>query len=313
MIGITNPEAPSLVFPGNFGSIVITDPVAAANEARSEARKEGAQVFVALIHAGIVGFDANSKGVGPLVDFATGVSGFDLILGDHTDFQYSDTINGALVTENRSKGLTYSVVKLTVDPKNGVTSKSVEFKTPLASAVTPDAAVSALVGTYRTQLNPILGVVIGSATRAIPRSDQCGRADGRLCESLIGDVTTDAMRKAYGTEFAITNSGGLRDSLTCSGSAAGSGFCPLFTPPPYQITRGQVQAVLPFGNVVVTVGLNGAELKAFLENGVSAMPGGNTRAAPPRSVDADKPKVLPTASNSAVSSAALAALLRLAA
>ena len=275
VIGITNPEAPSLVFPGNFGSIVITDPVAAANEARSEARKEGAQVFVALIHAGIVGRDANNKGVGPLVDFAKGVSGFDLILGDHTDFQYDDTINGALVTENRSKGLTYSVVKLTVDPKNGVTSKSVAFKTPLASAVTPDAAVAALVGTYRTQLNPILGVVIGSATRAIPRSDKCGRADGRLCESLIGNVTTDAMRKAYGTEFAITNSGGLRDSLTCSGSAAGSGFCPLFTPPPYQITRGQVQAVLPFGNVVVTVGLNGAELKAFLENGVSAMPGAN--------------------------------------
>lgn len=275
VIGITNPEAPTLVFPGNFGTIVITDPAAAANEARAEARKEGAQVFVALIHAGIVGRDADNKGVGPLVDFAKGVSGFDLILGDHTDFQYNDTINGALVTENRSKGLTYSVVKLTVDPKNGVTSKSVQFNTPLASAVTPDAAVAALVNTYRTQLNPILGVVIGSATRAIPRSDQCGRADGRLCESLIGDVTTDAMRKAYGTDFAITNSGGLRDSLTCSGAIAGSGFCPLFTPPPYQITRGQVQAVLPFGNVVVTVGLTGAEIKAFLENGVSAMPGAN--------------------------------------
>ena len=31
-------------------------------------------------------------------------------------------------------------------------------------------------------------------------------------------------------------------------------------------------AVLPFGNLVATVTINGAELKAFLENGVSRMP-----------------------------------------
>ena len=34
VIGVTNPEAPTLVFPGNFGTIEITDPVAAANAAR---------------------------------------------------------------------------------------------------------------------------------------------------------------------------------------------------------------------------------------------------------------------------------------
>ena len=64
------------------------------------------------------------------------------------------------------------------------------------------------------QLTPILGTVIGSSTVEIPRADVCGRFDGRLCESLVGDVTTDAMRTKYasiGVEFAITNSGGLRD------------------------------------------------------------------------------------------------------
>lgn len=276
VIGITNPEAPGLVFPGNFGSIIITDPVAAANQTRAVARRAGAQVVIALIHAGITGRDANNKGVGPLVDFANGVMGFDLILGDHTDFQYSDSINGALVTENRSKGLTYSVVKMTVDPRVGITSKSVEFKTPTASLVTPDPAVAALVDSYRTQLQPILGVVIGSANRVILRSDSCGRADGRLCESLVGNTTTDAMRLRYGTDFAITNSGGLRDRLTCPDAGGGTGFCPV-APPINQITRGQVLAVLPFGNVVTTVALSGAELKAFLENGVSSMPGANGR------------------------------------
>jgi 2',3'-cyclic-nucleotide 2'-phosphodiesterase (5'-nucleotidase family) len=114
----------------------------------------------------------------------------------------------------------------------------------------------------------------------ILRSDVCGRADGRLCESLVGDATTDAMRTKYapiGTEFAITNSGGLRDRLTCPPTGGGGGFCPVFTPPPYLITRGQVIAVLPFGNVVVTLSVNGAELKTMLENGVSSMPAANGR------------------------------------
>jgi 2',3'-cyclic-nucleotide 2'-phosphodiesterase (5'-nucleotidase family) len=51
----------------------------------------------------------------------------------------------------------------------------------------------------------------------------------------------------------------------------------VYTPPPFQITRGQVLAVLPFGNVVATVTINGAELKSFLENGVSRMPDPNGR------------------------------------
>ena len=85
------------------------------------------------------------------------------------------------------------------------------------------------------------------------------------------------MRLAYGTDFAITNSGGLRAPLTCNGVAGGDGFCPAFTPPPWQITRGQVLALLPFGNVVTTATITGTELKSFLENGVSSMPGANGR------------------------------------
>ena len=115
---------------------------------------------------------------------------------------------------------------------------------------------------------------------AIPRSDVCGRVDGRLCESLVGDTTTDAMRTKYspiGVEFAITNSGGLRDALTCPAAGGGTGLCPARAQPPYAITRGQVLAVLPFGNIVVTLNVNGAELKSMLENGVSLMPSAQGR------------------------------------
>ncbi len=279
VIGITNPEAPTLVFPGNFGTIEVTDPVPAANKAMAQARREGAKVFVAITHLGVTGFNpATGAAFGPLIDFAENVGGFHLILGDHTDFQFSGVINNALVVENRSKGATYARIQLTVDPNNGRTiDRSAEFITPLASAVTPDPAIEEMLQPYRDALGPIFNEVIGASTVAVPRSDACGREDGRLCESLVGNVTTDSMRLTYGTDFAITNAGGLRASLTCPTVDNPTDFCPPFTPPPFPITRGQVLTVLPFGNVVVTVSVSGEELKTFLENGVSAMPGANGR------------------------------------
>ena len=64
--------------------------------------------------------------------------------------------------------------------------------------MTPDAAIQAKLDELNAQLAPILGTKIGAATKAIPRADQCGGGTGRTCESLEGDVVTDAMRTAYG-------------------------------------------------------------------------------------------------------------------
>jgi 2',3'-cyclic-nucleotide 2'-phosphodiesterase (5'-nucleotidase family) len=134
-----------------------------------------------------------------------------------------------------------------------------------------------MLAPYREQLRPILGVQLGTSTRVIPRGDICGRVDGRLCESLIGDVVTDAMLAHTGATLALTNSGGLRANLTCPAVDDPADFCPAFTAPPYPITRGQTFGVLPFGNFAVTITVNGAELKAMLEQGFSSMPGANGR------------------------------------
>ena len=285
VIGVTNPEAPELVFPGNFGSIVISDPVKAALDARGAAKDAGAQIVVVIAHMGVTGFDAAGAPFGPLVDFAKAVNKegkknqkIDVIIGDHTDVRYSGVINGALVYENSSKGLSYAKAQLTVDARNHkLLDQSVTFVTPAVAAVTPDPQIVALLAPYRAQLAPLLGVQVGSSNRQVPRSDSCGQGAGRTCESLLGNVTADAMRTRYGVDFAVTNSGGLRAALTCPTTDTPTDFCPAFTPPPFPITRGQVLTVLPFGNIVVTLSLNGAELKAMLENGVSAMPGVNGR------------------------------------
>src|ERR687895_728203 len=280
VIGITNEEAPTLVSPGALGTMEITDSVAAANRTAAVARRAGAQVVVILTHKGIRGTDADGAAFGELVDFANGVDPklIDVIVGDHTNFTYSGIHQGKiLAVENLSKGVQFAKVKLTVDREWGVRDKSVAFQTPTNAGVTPDPSIQSFIDELDARLRPILGTKIGESTRAIPRSDQCGRSDGRLCESLVGNVVTDALRTTYGTDFAITNSGGLRAEMTCPGAGV-AGFCPDgITPPPFPITRGSVLGVLPFSNVSVTGTVTGAEIKAFLENGVSAMPAANGR------------------------------------
>ncbi len=281
VIGIVNEEAPTVVTPGALGTLEITDSIAAANKAARKARTKGrADVVIILTHKGIRGLNADGSAFGELIDFADGVDPqlIDVIAGDHTDFQYSGVHQGSiLAVENRSKGLTFAKIQLEVSRQAGVVSKSVTFHIPANAGITPDPGIQAYINDLNSQLAPILGTVIGSSNRAIPRSDSCGRGDSRLCESLVGNVTTDALRTAYGTDFAITNSGGLRADLTCPGAGAG-GFCPAATtPPPFPITRGSVLGVLPFGNISATAPVSGSEVKAFLENGVSRMPAADGR------------------------------------
>jgi 2',3'-cyclic-nucleotide 2'-phosphodiesterase (5'-nucleotidase family) len=281
IVGFTNEDAPTLVFPNAFDPFHVEArlPRVQAEVNKLRAKKEGP--IVVMGHDGAVAGTLTNP-VGPLIDLADQLTGVDAVIGDHTNFQVLTTRpNGTLVVENLSKGVRFTRVRLIVDASTkAVVYKTADFHKPWTIGVTPDPAIQARIDQLTAQLQPILGTVIGSSTVEILRSDVCGRVDGRLCESLVGDTTTDAMRAKYGSigvEFAITNSGGLRDRLTCPPSGGGTGFCPAFTPPPYLITRGQVLAVLPFGNVVVTLDVNGAELKTMLENGVSSMPGANGR------------------------------------
>jgi 2',3'-cyclic-nucleotide 2'-phosphodiesterase (5'-nucleotidase family) len=280
-VGFTNEDAPSLVFPNSFDPFHVDPRLARVQAEVNRLRKNGIKTIVVIGHDGATAGTLTSP-TGPLIDLADQLTGVDAVIGDHTNFQVLATRpNGTLVVENLSKGARFTRVRLVfLANSNQIVYKTADFHKPWTMGVTPDPAIQAEINDLNTQLQPILGTVVGSSSVEVLRSDVCGRADGRLCESLVGNVTTDAMRVAYasiGVEFAITNSGGLRDRLTCPPAGGGTGFCPAFTPPPYQITRGQVLAVLPFGNVVTTVQINGAELKAMLENGVSSMPGANGR------------------------------------
>jgi 5'-nucleotidase len=275
VIGITNPEAPTLVFPGSFGTMVPTDPVKAALKARNAAKDAGAEIVVVICHLGVTSFE-NGAPVGPLIDFANAVNKnslkIDLIIGDHTDVQYSGVINGALVVENKSKGVTYAKINLAVNAaSHKIVNQTATFVVPVTSAVTPDPAIVAMLAPYRVQLAQIFDQPVAVATDLFPRGGT--PSVERSGEAAIGDLVADSLRLKYGTQLALTNAGGIRQPLPSNYQPLNTSLrrtaAPYLIGPPYDIVIGDVFAVLPFGNTVVTRTVTGAQLWAALENGVS--------------------------------------------
>ena len=292
VIGITNEEAPSVVLPGSFGTIEITDGVAAANKFARIARKAKADAVVVITHKGIRSL-AGGVPSGELIDFANGIEPnlVDVVFGDHTDVQFSGTINGILVHENRSYGGTYAKTLLTVQPggpgeAGSVTSKSVVFVTPTppnpglqngnttcpAAPAFCDQAIVDMLVPYRQQLSALLDGQIGTAAGIFVRGGNIERRQ----EVPLGDLVADGMRWRYGTQLALMNGGGLRAQMpSCTYSPVNTALkrpCTNYaTGTPYDLVLGDVFSVLPFGNILNTRTVTGAQIWLALENGVRAI------------------------------------------
>jgi 2',3'-cyclic-nucleotide 2'-phosphodiesterase (5'-nucleotidase family)/predicted AlkP superfamily phosphohydrolase/phosphomutase len=278
LVGFSNEDIPELTRPGALDPFHVEPRLGRVQAEVDRLRRQKVGPIVVMGHDGATAGTLTNP-TGPIVDLADALTGVDVVIGDHTNFQVVSTRpNGVLVVENLSRGVRFTRVRMLVDEDtNEVVYKTADFHKPWNIGVTPDPTIQARINELNEDLRPLLAVQIGSSDRFVPRSDSCGRVDGRLCESLEGNIVTDAMRLTFETDFAITNSGGLRADLTCPTTDNPDDFCPAYTPPPFPITRGQVLGVLPFGNLVATVDVDGAELKTFLENGVSSMPAANGR------------------------------------
>jgi hypothetical protein len=205
---------------------------------------------------------------GPLANLADGVSNVDAVIGDHTDFQVLATrSNGVLVTENRSKGLRFTRVRLVLAPGKGVVYKTADFHKPWNIGVTPDAAIQARIDELNAALLPILGTQVGDSNVAIPRPTRSGRNSPtvRACES-------PNRRRGHGRDASAVRHG-LRypnpaDSRQHDLPAGGQRRTLPGQPVPVRVgplpdhARGGL-TVLPFGNQSATANVV-ACLKEFL-------------------------------------------------
>jgi len=300
IVGSNTVETPIVTKPGNLTftdasgtsqTIKIADAVAGLNQQIAAAKSAGADIVVALVHDGFVQNDGSTP-TGPLTYIANNVKGAAVIFGGHTHLAYSNIIPnksykpaGTLIGQVVNAGTSYNRVQVCFDfgSKKIVGSTLEVVKKADVSKLTPDVATAALVADYKSKLGAQVDGKIGQVSALFPNNTWNGSTAKiqRMGETALGDYIADAMRIRYGTDFAITNGGGIRDSLPASGYAAGNPAykrAKIFTAPdtanpgPYDITYGDALAVLPFGNFAVTTKITGKGLWAAVANGISGYP-----------------------------------------
>jgi len=280
-VGMNTEEAPVLVFPTNFQygkglsrKIEVSASAATVSGQAKAARAAGAQMVVGLLHQGF-GASVSGKPTGRLIDLARQIRGVDVIYGAHTHTEYLGVINGRPVTEVPNSVREYSRTTSCLDTsRNRVIGSVVELtgKSEVAS-IPPDPAVATIVAKYKAQLGLQLDQRVGVIDGIFPRGGN--PPVERSGQTPIGDFAADAVRAKYGTDFALLSGGGFRDTLPANGyqpanqtlRRPGQGRTG-----PYDITLGDMLALLPFGNTAATTTISGEGLWQALENGVSGWP-----------------------------------------
>lgn len=237
-----------------------------------QAREQGAQLIVALVHQG---WDANIEGrpVGPLIDTAYRLPGVDVIFGGDSHQQYASILNGRAVAQVPNSGQMYSRTVVCLDTRTDKPiGTSIDFVTKAQlDGITGDTRTAAMVQRYRTALTARLDQKIGTVDGIFPRGGN--PPVERSGETAMGDFAADVIRTTYGTDFALLNGGGIRDTLPASSyRPANASLRRPGGPGPFDVVLGDLLSVFPFGNNVATTTVTGIGLWQALENGVSKWP-----------------------------------------
>ena len=237
IVGLAYPGTPRVTLAANVAQLRFDDDSTTAARVGARLRKAGAMVVVGVGHIPAE-TDTSRHARGDLARLGH-VEAVDVWLGGHSHNVIDDHVNGHPVLIAGSLGQYLAVVDLVVDPvKRNVVESSQRVLTVFADGPA-DSAWSARVQRWNAGVAPVAAGVVGTAGVALHR---------RRPESTIGDFITDAMRADSKADIALQNPGGMRADLD-----AGS------------VTRGEIYAVMPFDNTIVTLQLTGALVKLALE------------------------------------------------
>ncbi len=268
-IGAVTRTTPGIVMPSGIRGWRFTAEAAALNRHARQLRAEGVNAIVAVVHEGgdaDGGINGCDNPRGPIFDIVRGLdAAIDIVLSAHTHRAYNCLIDGRVVIQGASFGRLLSVVDLQVDRATGAVARdrTRARNVPVANGLDADAAVrdayppfapdpkvAAIVEHYRGRAAPLADRPVGRLAAAVERlpPEQGDSPAGRL----IADAHLAATRD-NGAQIAFTNAGGIRANL-------------LPRPPDGAVTFGDIFAMQPFGNTLVTMTLTGAQLKSALES-----------------------------------------------
>ena len=286
IVGANTETTIEQVFPGNLNykdasgierTIEIQAGVTGINAAIAAAKKDGADLVVAVIHQGW-SENADGKAVGVINDMATQIKGAAAIYGGHSHQTFAalvpgkQKIQGTLLGQTRNSGVEYTRSQICINTDTDkVIGSSIETITKAAVAtVTADTDTAASVKKYKDQLTPKLDVKIGSVSGTFPRGGS--PAVERSGENPMGIYIADLLRAKHKTDFALTNGGGIRDTFPARSYVPVDTTLVRTGTGALDVTLGDALAVYPFGNQIATTIVTGENLWKALENGVSGFP-----------------------------------------
>ncbi|MET1072716.1 MAG: bifunctional metallophosphatase/5'-nucleotidase, partial [Umezawaea sp.] len=266
-IGMPLKDVPILVDPNGIKELQFGDEIKAANRYADLLNLIGIKSIVLLVHQGDTPIGqtgpngcTNTPGPGQLI--AEKVSPkIDAVFSGHSHSNYNCTVkdpagNPRPFIEGLAFGRELSVVDLKIDrrTRDVIRSETKAENKIVTQDVAPDAGIQAIIDKAKSKSGPIANRQIGTISSDILR------AQATTGESPLGNLIADSQLAATtgnGAVAALMNPGGVRADLTFPSSPAGEGNG--------VVTYGEAFTVQPFGNILQTVTLTGANIKAALE------------------------------------------------
>ena len=237
--------------PVNVATLEFRDYVEYAGAAIEALKEDGADIIIALAHITRASVEAVADAYGD--DIAVIIEGHDHNEGDLL-------INGVLIAGANEYMTNLGVVSIDIGDDGSIVGKSASLmsKAEIDEAeIEGDPAVQALAEGIKEEVLAILDVVV--ANSEVHLSSARGDADTlgvRNSEQPLGNLVADAMRVMGEANVSILNGGGLRADVRVG-----------------EITGLDINAVLPFGNVLVVKEATPMDLKAIMEQGLRDAPG----------------------------------------
>ena len=248
VIGIALPTTPEVVAAGRVDGLRFEPAAPAIDRAARRARAAGADFVVVTAHVGAVcdtpgrAPEEESSGCrGELVEVAEALrERVDLLLGGHSHERVMTRAGGVPIVVATSYSGAYSVTDLERRGDSAVVVHR-SLRTTYVDEVSPDTAVARVVAAWEAGVRPISERVVATIGETM--------RDLENGEFPLGSLIADAHRRAAGAQASLVNNGSVRVDV-----------------PAGPATYGLLYELQPFQNQLVVLEIDGARLRAALEN-----------------------------------------------
>lgn len=265
VIGVTTPETATKTHPKNVEGVTFTDPITEVNkvidevEARALADNRVYNNYIILAHLGVdttTPVEWRGSTLAQALSENSKLAGKRVIVIDGHSHTVESTTYGNNVTYNQTGSYLNNIGKVTLK-SNQLLAEAGLISAADAKNVTPNATIEALVAEIKAKYEAENAQVVIANNPVELNGD---RSNVRVRETNLGNAVTDALY-AYGqtgfsnkTSLAVTNGGGLRATIAKD----------------QPVTKGDIIAVLPFGNIISQITVTGQQIADMFAKSLSA-------------------------------------------